>query len=52
MNTHAFAGVTFEFVPGADVVGALTAREAGRLFGAAEGHRHAAPPGPGREEPE
>ncbi len=40
MKTHAFEGVTYEFVPGADVVPHLTPHEARRLFGAAEGHRH------------
>jgi urease accessory protein len=40
MKTHAFEGVTYEFVPGADVVPHLMPHEARRLFGAAEGHRH------------
>ena len=40
MKTHAFEGVRYEFVPGADVVPHLTPHEARRLFGAAEGHRH------------
>ena len=40
MKTHAFEGVTYEFVPGADVVPHLTPHEVRRLFGAAEGHRH------------
>jgi urease accessory protein len=40
MKTHAFEGVTYEFVPGADVLPQLTPDEARRLFGAAEGHRH------------
>jgi len=40
MNTHSFEGVTYEFVPGADIVPCLAPHEARRLFGAAEGHRH------------
>jgi urease accessory protein len=40
MKTHAFEGVTYEFVPGADVMPSLAPHEARRLFGAAEGHRH------------
>lgn len=40
MKTHSFEGVRYEFVPGADVLPHLTPREARRLFGAAEGHRH------------
>ena len=40
MKTHSFEGVTYAFVPGADVIAHLAPREARRLFGAAEGHRH------------
>jgi urease accessory protein len=40
IKTHSFEGVTYEFVPGADVIPYLSPREARRLFGAAEGHRH------------
>ena len=40
MKTHSFAGVTYEFVPGAEVLPCLAPREARRLFGAAGGHRH------------
>jgi urease accessory protein len=40
MKTHSFEGVTYGFVPGADVVPYLAPYEARRLFGAAEGHRH------------
>ncbi len=40
MKTHAFEGVTYEFVPGAGVLPYLAPHEARRLFGAAEGHRH------------
>ncbi|WEX10254.1 urease accessory protein UreE [Chelativorans sp. AA-79] len=43
MRTHAFAGVTFEFVPGAEAIPYLAPHEARRLFGGAEGvsHSHA-----------
>jgi urease accessory protein len=40
MKTHSFEGVTYAFVPGANVIAYLAPREARRLFGAAEGHRH------------
>jgi len=40
MKTHSFEGVTYEFVPGAEVLPHLAPPEARRLFGAAEGHRH------------
>ena len=40
MKTHAFEDVTYQFVPGADVIPSLAPHEARRLFGAAEGHRH------------
>lgn len=40
MKTHSFEGVTYKFVPGADVIAYLAPREARRLFGATEGHRH------------
>jgi urease accessory protein len=40
MRTHSFEGVTYSFVPGADVIPDLAPHEARRLFGAAEGHRH------------
>jgi urease accessory protein len=40
MKTHSFEGVTYAFVPGAEVLPQLAPREARRLFGAAEGHRH------------
>jgi urease accessory protein len=40
LKTHAFEGVTYEFVPGAEVIQYLAPHEARRLFGAAEGHRH------------
>ncbi|PRD44863.1 urease accessory protein UreE [Phyllobacterium phragmitis] len=48
MRTHDFAGVTFEFMPGSDVIPYLAPHEARRLFGGAEpaSHAHAdhAPP--------
>jgi urease accessory protein len=44
MKTHSFAGVTYEFVPGADVTARLAPREARRLFGAAGGHSHGPEP--------
>jgi urease accessory protein len=40
MKTHSFEGVRYEFVSGAEVLPHLAPREARRLFGAAEGHRH------------
>jgi urease accessory protein len=40
MKTHAFEGVTYTFVPGAEVVSRLAPNEARRLFGAADGHQH------------
>jgi urease accessory protein len=43
MRTHAFAGITYSFVPGAEVIPYLAPHEARRLFGGAEGpvHTHA-----------
>jgi urease accessory protein len=40
MKTHSLEGITYAFAPGADVNAGLEPREARRLFGAAEGHRH------------
>jgi len=40
MRTHSFDGISYEFVPGADVIAQLAPHEARRLFGAGEGHRH------------
>jgi urease accessory protein len=51
MSTHSFDGVTYEFVPGAEVIPHLAPREARRLFGAAAGHRHPSAPGPAGEAP-
>ncbi len=45
MNTHSFKGITYEFMPGADVIPHLAPHEARRLFGATEGHRHLPEPG-------
>jgi urease accessory protein len=44
MKTHAFEGVTYTFVPGAEVASRLTPNEARRLFGAAAGHSRGGPP--------
>jgi urease accessory protein len=41
MKTHSFEGVGYAFAPGAEVIPYLAPHEARRLFGAAEGHRHA-----------
>jgi urease accessory protein len=51
MRTHSFEGVTFAFVPGAEVIPYLASHEARRLFGAAEGHRHRNAPGSTDEAP-
>ena len=49
MKTHGFEGVTYEFVPGAEVIPYLAPHEARRLFGAAQSHRHSdAPRSPGQ----
>jgi urease accessory protein len=50
MKTHCFGGVTYEFVPGADVISQLAPREARRLFGAAVVHHHPHRPGSKGEE--
>ena len=44
MKTHALPGVTYDFVPGADVIPYLAPHEARRLFGGADAtpHSHAA----------
>jgi urease accessory protein len=43
MKTHAFTGVTYEFVPGTEVIPYLAPHEARRLFGGANAtpHSHA-----------
>jgi urease accessory protein len=40
MNTHRFAGIRYEFVPGREVVPYLAPHESRRLFGGAEGPVH------------
>ncbi len=40
MKTHAFEGVTFEFVPGSEVIPYLAPHESRLLFGGAEGPVH------------
>lgn len=40
MRTHAFEGITCEFVPGAEVIPYLAPHEARRLFGGAEATPH------------
>ena len=40
MKTHALEGITYDFVPGADVIPYLAPHEARRLFGGAEGQAH------------
>ena len=44
MKTHSFEGVTYTFVPGAEVIPYLAPHEARRLFGATGGHRHSPVP--------
>jgi urease accessory protein len=40
MKTHAFAGITYEFVPGTEVIPYLAPHEARRLFGGANATPH------------
>lgn len=40
MKTHAFQGIEYEFVPGAEVIPYLAPHESRRLFGGAEGPVH------------
>ena len=40
MNTHRFEGISYEFLPGSDVVPYLAPHESRRLFGGAEGPVH------------
>jgi urease accessory protein len=44
MKTHSFEGVTYAFLPGADVIPYLAPHEARRLLGTAGGHHHGAAP--------
>lgn len=45
MKTHAFTHITYEFVPGVEVIPYMTPHEARRLFGGAGSASHAHPPG-------
>jgi urease accessory protein len=40
MKTHAFAGITYEFIPGSEVIPYLAPHEARRLFGGADSTPH------------
>ena len=40
MKTHAFEGISYDFMPGAEVIPYLAPHEARRLFGGAEGPIH------------
>ena len=40
MKTHAFAGITYEFAPGSEVIPYLAPHEARRLFGGADATPH------------
>ncbi|MBL9122911.1 MAG: hypothetical protein JNG90_04715, partial [Planctomycetaceae bacterium] len=45
MKTHAFAGITYEFIAGSEVIPYLTPHEARRLFGGADATPHSHLPG-------
>jgi urease accessory protein len=45
MKTHAFAGIAYEFQPGAEVIPFLAPHEARRLFGGADSTPHSHVPG-------
>jgi urease accessory protein len=45
MRTHAFAGISFEFIPGSEVIPYLAPHEARRLFGGADATPHSHVPG-------
>lgn len=45
MKTHAFAGITYEFIPGSEVIPYLAPHEARRLFGGADATPHSHAPG-------
>ncbi len=49
MKTHAFHGITYDFMPGSEVIPYLAPHESRRLFGGAEGpvHSHASDSGIG-----
>lgn len=48
MKTHAFEGITCDFIPGSEVIPFLAPHEARRLFGGADAtpHSHIGPDGP------
>jgi len=45
MKTHAFAGISYAFAPGAEVIPYLAPHEVRRLLGTALGHEHLDAPG-------
>lgn len=45
MKTHAFAGITYEFIPGTEVIPYLSPHESRRLFGGADATPHSHTPG-------
>lgn len=45
MNTHAFSGMTYDFIPGSGVIPYLAPHEARRLFGGADATPHSHVPG-------
>lgn len=45
MKTHAFPNISYEFVPGVEVIPYMAPHEARRLFGGASATSHAHPPG-------
>jgi urease accessory protein len=45
MKTHAFSGITYEFLPGTEVIPYLLPHEARRLFGGADATPHSHLPG-------
>lgn len=45
MKTHAFVGVSYEFIPGSEVIPYLAPHEARRLFGGADATPHSHLPG-------
>jgi len=45
MKTHAFAGITYDFIPGTEVIPYLSPHEARRLFGGADATPHSHLPG-------
>jgi len=51
MKTHAFTGITYEFIPGSEVIPYLAPHEARRLFGGADATPHSHAPGPSHTQP-